>query len=97
MGANEPDAGEASETMQSRRLVTPNNLINERRAGHEQNANKGKEGSVERRQLADCGERVEWAIEAVEPAVAYPHGADDERQAEDAPVQVARGKGPTTG
>jgi len=93
----EPDAGKSRESMQSCRLVAANNLVNERRTRHQQNANEGEKGAVQRRKLTDGGECIQWAVKPVEPAVTYPHRADDQGKAEDSPVQITWGNGPTTG
>ena len=87
---NEPDAREAGESMDARRLVTPQDLVNEWRARHEQNADQRQVGAEECGELANRGESVPRAIEELEAAVPYPHRANDQRDAEHPPVEVAR-------
>ena len=91
---DEPDADEAGESMDARRLVAPQDLINEWRTGHEQDADQGQVGAEECRELADGGEGVPRAIEEREAAVPYPHCGNDQRDAEHSPVEVAGCDGP---
>jgi hypothetical protein len=52
-------------------------------------ADQREVGAIERRQLADGGEGIQWAIKSIKSAVPYPHRGNDQRDAEHPPVEVA--------